>query len=348
MSSGGNQGGKAPGNGGGAAGGIAPGSTVPGPGAHAGPHGPRCSHPRGGHVPAPSSAGGSLRRLSLSLGLTAGVMVAETVGGLVSGSLALLSDAAHMLTDASALGLAVVAAYLATRPADVKRTFGFRRAEVLAAQLNVGALVVLSAWIGWEAVDRLRHPGGEVALGVMAGVAGLGLAANLAILWFLHAESGLNARSAFLHVLSDTVSSLAVLLGAVAMALRPELRWIDPALSLVIAGLILLGAVRLILEITDILMEAVPKHIDVGDVLRQMEAAHGVVAVHDLHVWTISSNLYALSAHLVVASEAMGQNDAILTAVKGELRGAFGIDLQRGVIDTERAAYEHVHDMHRH
>jgi cobalt-zinc-cadmium efflux system protein len=295
---------------------------------------------------APPANGRSLRRLSLALALTAGIMVAEAVGGWISGSLALLSDAAHMLTDASALGLAVAAAYLATRPADVKRTYGFRRAEVLAAQINVGALVVLSGWIGWEAVERLRHPGGQVDLGVMSVVAAVGLVTNLAILWFLHAEGGLNARSAFLHVLSDTVSSLAVLAGAGAMAVQPGLGWIDPALSLAIAGLILLGAVRLILEITDILMEAVPKHIDVGAVLRQMQAAEGVVAVHDLHVWTISSDLYALSAHLVVASDAMGRNDAILTEVKSTLRGRFGID--HTTLQIESAEYDHVHDAPSH
>jgi len=273
-------------------------------------------------------------------------MVAETVGGWISGSLALLSDAAHMLTDASALGLAVVAAYLATRPADDKRTFGFRRAEVLAAQLNVGALVVLSAWIAWEAVDRLRHPGEPVALGVMAAVAGVGLAANLSILWFLHGEDGLNTRSAFLHVVSDTLSSVGVLAGAGLMLWRPDLTWIDPALSLVIACLILVGALRLILEITDILMEAVPKHIDVAAVQKQMESADGVVAVHDLHVWCISSGMVALSAHLVVSADGLGNNDAILTQVKKHLRHTFGID--HTTLQIESADYEHVHDVHRH
>jgi cobalt-zinc-cadmium efflux system protein len=273
-------------------------------------------------------------------------MVAEAVGGWLSGSLALLSDAAHMLTDAGALGLAVVAAYLAMRPADDRRTFGFRRAEVLGAQLNVGALVVLAAWIGWVAIGRLRGAAPPIDLPVMSVVAGLGLATNLAILWFLHSESGLNARSAFLHVLSDAISSLAVLAGAGLMALHPELRWIDPALSLGIAGLILFGATRLILEITDILMEAVPNHIDVAAVLRQMESADGVVAVHDLHVWTISSNLYALSAHLVVRHEAVGNNDAILTSVKSALRRTFGID--HTTLQIESAGYAHVDDVHRH
>lgn len=290
--------------------------------------------------------GRSLRRLSASLVLTVAIMLAEAIGGWLSGSLALLSDASHMLTDAGALALALVAAVLATRPADDRRTYGYRRAEVLAGQFNVGALVVLAIWIGWEAIERIRHPAGAIDLPLMAGVAGVGLAANLAILWFLHGEHTLNARSAFLHVLSDTFSSLAILVGAGIMALRPGLWWIDAALSLAIAGLILVGAARLVLEITDILMEGVPRHIDVGAVARQMEAAEGVTAVHDLHVWTISSGLYALSAHLVVAEGGTGRNDEILTEVKAGLRRTFGID--HTTLQIESAAYAHEDDPHTH
>ena len=278
--------------------------------------------------------------------LTAAVMVAEFVGGWLSGSLALTSDAAHMLTDVGALGLALVAAYLATRPADDRRTFGYRRAEVLAAQVNVGALVVLSVWIAWEAIDRLRGAEHPIDLRLMAVIAAVGLVANLTILWVLHKEHTLNARSAFLHVLSDTVSSIAIILGAGAMALRPDLHWLDPVLSLAIAALILWGAGRLVLEITHILMEAVPSHLDVAAVTRRMESADGVLAVHDLHIWTISSGMYALSAHLVVRAEAMGRNDAILTAVKCCLRDDFGID--HTTLQIESADYAHVGDVHVH
>jgi cobalt-zinc-cadmium efflux system protein len=291
-------------------------------------------------------AGASLRRLTVSLALTATIMVAEAVGGWLSDSLALLSDAAHMLTDVAALGLALAAAYLSTRRADDKRTFGYRRAEVLAAQINVGALVVLSAWIGWEAVRRLRHPHGAIDLPLMAAIAGVGLAANVAILWVLHREHSLNARSAFLHVVSDTVSSIAILGGAAAMAARPSLWWLDPALSLVIALLVVWGALRLVFEITDILMEGVPRHLDLGAVTRVMESAEGVMAVHDLHIWTISSGLYALSAHLVVHAHAMGRNDEILTEVKSGLRRAFAID--HTTLQIESADYAHVDDVHVH
>ncbi|HEY6002137.1 MAG TPA: cation diffusion facilitator family transporter [Anaeromyxobacter sp.] len=291
-------------------------------------------------------AGESLRRLSLSLALTAAIMVAEAVGGWLSDSLALLSDAAHMLTDVGALGLALVAAYLATRRADDKRTFGYRRAEVLAAQLNVGALVLLSVWIAWEAVGRLRHPHGAIDLRLMSVIAGVGLAANVTILCVLRGEHSLNTRSAFLHVLSDTVSSVAILAGAAAMALRPGLWWIDPALSLAISGLVVWGAGRIVLEITDILMEGVPRHLDVVAVAELMQRAEGVVAVHDLHIWAISSGMCALSAHLVVRADAMGRNDQILTEVKSGLRRVFAID--HTTLQIESAEYAHVDDVHVH
>jgi cobalt-zinc-cadmium efflux system protein len=296
-------------------------------------------HAEGAHG---ASTERSARRLALSLAVTAGIMVAEAVGGLVSGSLALLSDAGHMLTDVAALGLALLAVRFASRPADEKRTFGFRRAEVLAAQANVAALVVLTAWIVWEAVDRLRHPGARIELGVMAGVAVVGLVANLVVLRWLHADHSLNARSAFLHVLGDAVSSVVVLAGAVAMWFEPGWTWIDPLLSLAISLLILWGALRLSLEIADILMEAVPRHLAIDDVCGAMGGVPGVLAVHDLHVWTISSGHHALSAHVVVGVEDLGRNDAILDDVKGRLRERFGID--HTTIQIESARYAHLYD----
>ena len=294
-----------------------------------------------------ASAARSARRLGLSLAVTAGIMVAEAVGGFVSGSLALVSDAGHMLTDVAALALALLAVRFAMRPADEKRTFGFRRAEVLAAQANVAGLVVLTAWIAWEAVDRLRHPGAAIELPIMAGVAAIGLVANLLVLRWLHADHSLNARSAFLHVLGDTVSSLVVLAGAVAMWFEPGWTWIDPVLSLGISLLILWGALRISLEIADILMESVPRHLAIEEVCGAMGSVPGVLAVHDLHLWTISSGLHALSAHVVVGEEDLGRNDAILDDVKGRLRTRFGID--HTTIQIESARYAHLYDdVHAH
>lgn len=300
-------------------------------------------HHHAAHGPAEA---GSVRRLGVSLGVASVIMIAEALGGWLSGSLALISDAGHMLTDVAALLLALLAVVFGARPADTKRTFGFRRLEVLAAQVNVATLLGLTAWIAWEAFERLRTPHAPIALGVMAVVAGVGVTGNTVILVWLRGDHNLNTRSAFLHVLGDAVASLAVLAGAGAMWLRPDLTWIDPVLSLGIALLILWGAGRLVLEITDILMEAVPGHLDVDEITGVMQSAEGVVAVHDLHVWTISSGLYALSAHLVTHTDALGRNDAILTEVKAALRKRFGID--HTTLQIESVEYAHVDDVHTH
>ena len=312
--------------------------------AHQHDHDHARAHHHAAHGPSEAS---SVKRLSVSLAVAALIMVVEAVGGWWSGSLALISDAGHMLTDVAALGLALLAVVFGARPADVKRTFGFRRLEVLAAQFNVATLLGLTVWIGWEAWNRLQHPHPGIGLGIMAGVAAVGFLGNAVILVWLRGDHNLNTRSAFLHVLGDAVASAAVLAGAGAMWLRPDLGWIDPVLSIAIAGLILWGAGRLVVEISDILMEACPRHLDVEDITRLMEGAdEGVVAVHDLHVWTISSGLYALSAHLVIHGEAIGRNDAILTAVKSNLRRRFGID--HTTLQIESTDYAHVDDVHTH
>jgi cobalt-zinc-cadmium efflux system protein len=284
--------------------------------------------------------------MAASLALTTAIMIAEAVGGWLSGSLALLSDAGHMLTDAASLGLALVAMIFATRPADQKRTYGYRRAEVLAAQFNVVALFGLTGWIFWEAIDRLREPPRQISLGVMAIIGGIGLLGNLAILWWLRKDHGLNVRAAFLHVLSDAVASVGVLTAALLMWVDPKLWWIDPALSMAIAALILWGALGLVSEVTDILMEAVPRHLDVELVAREMERAGGVVAVHDLHIWTISSGMYALSAHVVVAPGCLARCDEILHDVKKSLRAEYRID--HTTLQIESDEYDHAHDLHPH
>jgi cobalt-zinc-cadmium efflux system protein len=319
---------------------------------HGGHHGHAHGHahhhaPEGGQALDPAAqARRSRRRLALSLLCTGAIMVAEAIGGWLSGSLALLSDAGHMLTDTGALGLALVAAILAARPADDRRTYGYRRAEVLGAQINVGTLLGLSVWIAWEAIARLEAPPTPINLPVMAWIGVVGLLGNLAILYWLHGEHGVNARSAFLHVLSDAISSVAVIAAAGVMAIRPSLTWVDPALSLLITVLILVGAFRLILEITHILMEAVPSHLDVGAVAAAMQGAQGVAAVHDLHIWTIASGLYALSAHVVVGEADLGRNDAILDEVKRGLRERFGIG--HTTLQIETTEYGHTNDRHEH
>jgi len=277
-----------------------------------------------------------------ALVLTVGIAVLEAVGGWLTHSLALLSDAGHMLTDVSALLLALLAMWFAGRPADPRRTYGYVRLEILSALLNGVLLLGITVLIVVEAILRLRDPP-EVHLLPMAIVAAIGLVANLGALSFLHRSHTLNAHAAFLHVLGDTLSSMGVLLGAGVMALSGW-RWVDPALSLAISVVIVVGSWRLLRDAVDVLLEAVPAHVDLDAVRVLLEGAEGVVAVHDLHVWTLSSGLYALSAHLVVVDPMVCNNDQILSAVKHELLGRYGID--HTTIQIESETYAHTGEVH--
>ena len=274
--------------------------------------------------------------------MTAGIAVLEAVGGWVTHSLALMSDAGHMLTDVSALVLALLALLFAGRPADPRRTYGYVRLEILSALVNGVLLLGITLLIVVEAISRLKDPP-QVNLLPMAVVAGIGLCANLGALSFLHKSQTLNARAAFLHVVGDTLSSMGVLLGAAVMALT-HWRWVDPALSLAISVVIVIGSWRLLRDAVDVLLEAVPAHVDLEAVRVLLERAKGVVAVHDLHVWTLSSGLYALSAHLVVLDPMVCNNDQILSALKHELLGRYGID--HTTIQIESETYAHAGEVH--
>lgn len=304
------------------------------PGLEAGePHGVRDhEHDHHGHGHAHGLAaiaqhrGGARKSLVGALVLTLTVMVVEYVGGVLTGSLALRADAGHMLTDASSLLLALAALWFSSKPADVRRTYGYYRLEILAALVNGVALLLLAGWIGWEAVQRLQTPREIDALGTL-GVASVGLVANIGGLLILQKQRGsLNVKGAYLHVMGDTLSSLGVIVSAGLLLLVPGWTFLDPLVSLVIAAVVLWSAWRLVREAVDILLEAVPAHLDLAEILHAMEEVEGVAAVHDLHIWTISSGLHALSAHVVVDSCDLGQNDEVLRAVKGVLQGRFGID----------------------
>jgi cobalt-zinc-cadmium efflux system protein len=181
----------------------------------------------------------------------------------------------------------------------------------------------------------------------MAVIGAIGLAGNLAILSWLRKDHGLNVRAAFLHVVSDAVASVGVLVAAGLIYLRPALWWVDPVLSMAIAALILWGALGLVYEVMDILMESVPKHLDAEEVARSMEGANGsVVAIHDLHIWTISTGMYALSAHVVVGPDCLARCDEILHEVKGFLRATYRID--HTTLQIESNEYDHAHDLHAH
>lgn len=242
----------------------------------------------------------SRRALAVALGLTASYTVVEVVGGVLAGSLALLADAVHMLSDNLALAAALVAAWLATRPATPERSYGYKRAEVLAALANGVLLVALAIWIFVEAVMRLRDPGAVLG-GWMLAIALVGLVVNLSAgLVLSRARSqSLNVEAALRHVFADLLGSLGVAIAAVVILATG---WVeaDPLVSMLIGVLVLASAWSILRDSTAILLESTPRGVDADALGRRLAAAPGVVEVHDLHVWTITSGFPALSAHVLV------------------------------------------------
>ena len=240
------------------------------------------------------------RRVRLALILTAAFFVAEVVGGFASNSLALLADAGHMFADVGALALTLFVTWFSRQPATSEKTYGYLRWEILAALVNGALLFGIAAWVVVEALGRIRNPQ-PVETGIFLVVAGLGLVVNLGSLWLLHGvrHGSLNARGAYLHVLGDALGSVGALGAAVIIALTG---WTvaDPLVSILLSLLILVGAWRLLRESTDILLEAVPRHIALDEVRQRMMSVGGVRAVHDLHVWTVTSGVVAMSGHAVV------------------------------------------------
>lgn len=287
-----------------------------------------------GHDHAHSTATGQHRkRLAVVFAITASVMVAQVIGGLASGSLALLADAAHMLTDASGIAIALVAASLATRPATSTRTFGLQRAEVLAALANALLLGVLGTWVIVEAVQRWGDPP-EVTTGLMLVVASVGALANLVSLLILRkgqAES-LNLRGAYLEVLGDLVGSVAVIVAGIIIATTGYTR-ADVIASVAIGAFILPRAWMLLRDVVDVLLEATPRGIDLDVVREHIREVPGVVDVHDLHAWTITSGVPVLSAHVVVDDECLAQGRS------GEVLDALGACLGEH-FDTQHCTFQ--------
>ena len=264
------------------------------------------------------------RRLLATLIVTAAIMVAELVGGWLSGSLALLADAGHMLTDLLALTVAYAAMSFSMKPADTKRTYGYRRLEVIAAFLNSIALVIISFSIVIAALYRFLHPD-PLDAKTMLQVAGIGFLANLVGLGLLgHGHDNLNVRGAFLHLLGDALSSLAVIVGG-AIIMCTGWVAIDPLLSIGISIIIVVSSFSLLKEVVDVLLEAAPKGIDTEQVRQAMTRVKGVQGIHDLHIWSITSGVPALSAHVVVTHpETNGQR--ILAAMQACLRDEYAIE----------------------
>lgn len=293
-------------------------------------------HPHDCAVP---DRGASRKRLAWAMVIVAVYMLAEVAGGWISGSLALLADAAHMLADVAALGLSLFAMWIAGKPPTAERTYGYHRTEILAALVNGAALVAISVGIFVEAISRLRHPR-PVEAGVMIGVATGGLVANLASLALLSAgrNENLNVRGAWLHVASDTLGSIeAIVAGILILAFGWTLS--DPIASMLIGLLVIYSSWSLLKESTAVLMEGAPAHIDVDEVRAAMIETSGSYDVHDLHVWTITSGLVALSAH-VVCDGACPRED-LLTRLREGLRERFGIHHITIQIETRSFKEQH-------
>ena len=276
-------------------------------------------------------------RLLGTLALTVVMMVAEAIGGWISGSLALLSDAGHMLTDAAALLLAVLALWFAGRPADLKRTYGFFRLEILSALVNGLTLIGIAGLIGYEAWARFANPP-PLNAALMLAVAVVGLMVNIGGLILLGRSRSMNVRAAFLHVAGDALSSVGVI-AAGAVAWLTGWTLLDPIISVAIAVIIAIGAVGLVRQAVHVLLEAVPEHIDIVEVFGAMKTIAGVREIHDLHVWTISHSLHALSAHLVIRPDGGPvDHDAVLASARGILREKFGIDHATLQLESESFA----------
>ena len=253
-----------------------------------------------GHDHGPVGRGSSARALLLTLGLTATYTVAEVIGGLLTGSLALLADAGHMLSDTGSIAVALVAIWLARRPATAKRSFGYKRAEILAALLNGVTLVAISIWIFVEAIDRFADPP-EVLGGWMLVIAVGGVLINVvgALILARGDRTSLNLRAALRHVIADLLGSVGVIAAAVVILTTGWL-YADPLISVLIGALVAASSWGVLRESVSILLEATPNNIDAEEVEAKLLSVAGVTDVHDLHIWTITSGFPALAAHVLV------------------------------------------------
>lgn len=274
-------------------------------------------------------------RLWRVLALTAACMVVEIVGGLLTNSLALLSDAGHMLTDVASLGLALLAAWFATRAATQEKTYGHHRLEVLAAFVNGLSLLILPLWIIVEAVGRIQHPREVMGVGLLVVAVG-GLIVNLLGAFWLHQghRHSLNVKAAFYHIVGDLLGSIGAIIAGVLILL---FHWYlaDPVLAIVIACIIAVSAIGIVRDTVDVLLEAMPAHLDVAEIRAVLAKTPVVQDIHDLHVWTITSGIYALSCHCVVNVKALTAETS--EAIRHVLHDRFGFAHQTVQLETCRA-----------
>ena len=301
------------------------------------------------------------RVLRLSLIATLAYVVLTLLAGLRAHSLALVAEAGHNASDSLAIVLSFVAVWFQTRPPTDRKTFGYQRAGVLAAFLNALTLILISVWIALEAIHRFTQPA-AVQPRIMMFVAAAGVLMNgliAAMLW--RVSHDINIRSVFIHMLGDTLSTAAVIVGGLAILLTGS-TWIDPALSLVIAALILWSSVAIVRETLNILLEGTPRGISLGDIRSTLAAIEGVEDVHDLHVWSLGSNSHALSSHVTIADIPPSESNLILDRINGVLREQFRIyhttlQFEHVVCETahgclvsveDTGAHPHPHHHHAH
>lgn len=265
------------------------------------------------------------RLLTLSLAVTAAVAVVEVVGGVLSNSISLVSDAVHVFTDVMAIALSLFAITMAARSHSGAMTFGYHRAEVLAALANGVALSAISVWVLYEAVLRVMSPR-LIDAPLMLTAAGIGLAGNLVVMFLLkrHAGKSINVQSAFVHVIYDAVSSVAVIItGFIAFATGITI--VDPLVAFLIAGLVARSAYTIVRSSTHILLEGAPRQLDMQQIISTLKQLDGVVDVHDLHVWTISTGMDALSGHVVVRDQMLSQSSKLLDDINRILADRYNI-----------------------
>ncbi|MGQ9519470.1 MAG: cation diffusion facilitator family transporter [Candidatus Fervidibacter sp.] len=286
--------------------------------------------------------------MRISVGLTMVIFLAELLGGLWTRSLALLSDSFHVLTDAFSLALTLVAIYFAMRPPSDRYTFGFHRLEIFAASFNAGSLLVICFWLAWEAIERLLNPQPILAKEMLL-IAFVGLIANAVVIALLHSHmrQSLNVKSAMLHVIGDTASSIVVVAGGATIAVTRWF-WIDPILSLVIIAIIFYHAFKVAIEAAHVLMEGVPYGINIHSVRKTLESIQGVRQVHDLHIWSLCSSCRYLSAHLVVDEKVMMGPSSVINSAQEMLCNRFNINHVTLQLETSTCSNHYLCENHNH
>lgn len=266
------------------------------------------------------------KKLGITFAITVGIFLVEIIGGILSNSLALLSDSLHILTDFLAIGLTFVAFRIAQKPHSSTMSFGFHRIEIFAALANGVTLVAITAWIFYEAYSRFLHPA-KIDTSLVIGFAAIGLVANIAMALILKKDSkdNINIKGSYTHILGDLIATVAVIVGAIIIMFVPY-TMIDAIISVGIGGLILRSGISLCRECAHIFMEGTPHEIKLKEVETELHKFEDVTDIHDLHVWTLTSNVVAMSVHIKIKQSHMNQLNSILKKINALMREKFGID----------------------